>query len=468
LSERDELNREITVSDNQSAATQAGTAPPDTPAAGVDPAQVVKRVGRRLMPYVFALYFMSIVDRGNLGFAALAMNSDLHLTREMFGFGVGIFFLTFALFELPSNLALARFGARATLTRIAILWGLATMLMAFVSGPNSFYGMRALLGAAEAGIAPGVFLFLSYWFPTAYRARYNAVFIYAVPVAYAVASVVSGWIMQLDGALGLPGWKWLFLLEGLPAILLGLFGLWYLTNKPTEAHWLSATDRLWLQGTLDREAQAPASEKRAHPLRVFANPNVLLMASVMVGIFCGLATLNTWLPLIIRGFGVPLKLIGPLAALPSFAGAVGMFLTSRHSDRHRERVWHLIGALLFAALGYVAIALSTSLALTILGFVLANIGIYSANAVFWTIPQSFLPKNMTAAGLGIISTVASLAGFGITTLVGHIQEKTHNLTSCFAIVIAVLLVVAVIAYILGRRLKRMPDTSLHAAVAGLH
>ena len=426
-----------------------------------DRPDVVRKVGRRLMPYVFALYFMSIVDRGNLSFAALTMNGELHLTHQTFGLGVGIFFLTFAFFELPSNLLVARFGARATLTRIAILWGLATMLMALVVGPKSFYAMRALLGVAEAGIAPGVFLFISYWFPIAYRARYNAAFIYAVPAAYTVASVVSGAILNLDGTLGLPGWKWLFLLEGLPTILLGIFGLFYLTNRPAEADWLSGSERSWLQDTLEREAKAPVPERLAHPLRAFLNPRVILMALVMMGIFSGLATLNTWLPLILKSDGiVDPTTIGLVGALPPLAGAAGMYVVSRHSDRHMERTWHLIVSLAVAALGYLAIAMSAGVTLALIGFILANIGVYAGNSVFWTLPQTYLPRNQTAAGLGIISTLGSLAGFGITTAIGRVQEETHSLTSCFAIVIGILLVVMVVVFLLDRLLKAAPKDVL--------
>ena len=216
----------------------------------------IRAVARRLMWFVMALYFLAILDRGNISFAALSMNKDLGLNAQMFGISVGIMYATYALFEIPSNLILGRYGARVTLTRIAILWGVATVLMAFTQGPLSLYAFRGFLGVAESGLFPGVMLLLSLWFPFSYRARYNAVFNYSVPISYIFASLISGAILELDGTFGLPGWKWLFILEGLPPIVLGIIGIYYLTDRPQQASWLTSEQKTWLSGVLDRDARA--------------------------------------------------------------------------------------------------------------------------------------------------------------------------------------------------------------------
>lgn len=418
--------------------------------------RTVRQVSWRLMPYVFGLFFVSIVDRGNLGFAALSMNRQIHLSGAMFGIGVGVFFLAFAVFMVPANLAIARFGARAVLTRIAMLWGAASMLMAFVQGPSSFYLLRALLGAAEAGIAPGLLLYLSYWFPAAYRARNNAIFVYSVPASYVLTAIISAWILQLNGVLGVAGWKWLFLLEGLPAIVLGLLGLRVLSDGPAHADWLDSDQRGWLQRRLDAEvaSAAPAAASGRARLRdVLRHPLVLLLSAINTGIFAGLATLSTWLPQIVHTFGWSPHLLGPVVALPPAAGVVGLYFVSRHSDRRGERVRHLHAMLLLAVAAYGLISVSHSPLPILVGFCLANIGIYAGMAVFWTIPQTYLPRDMAAAGIGTISAAGSAAGFAVTSLIGHLQDSTHSLTSGFSVVIVVLLLSSASLLLIARRLR---------------
>lgn len=431
--------------------------------------ETMRKVGWRLMPYVFGLFFVSIVDRGNLGFAALSMNRQLHLSGQMFGIGVGLFFLTFAAFMVPTNLAIARFGARTVLPRIAIVWGATTMLMAFVQGAYSFYALRALLGIAEAGIAPGLLLYLSYWFPSAYRARNNAIFIYAVPASYMLTAIISGWILELNGVYGVPGWKWLFLLEGLPAIVLGVAGLRILTSSPAQARWLSDAQRRWLQNRLERDAVLSVAARKAvqsATLReVVMHPLVLLLSAINTGIFAGLATLSTWLPQIVHSFGWSPHLLGPVVAIPPAAGVVGLFFVSRRSDRRGERIKHLNAMLLLAVAGYALVAFSPMPASILIGFCLANIGVYSAMAVFWAIPQTYLPRNMAAAGIGTISAAGSVAGFAVTILIGHVQDATHSLTSCFSIVIVVLLIASGVLTLIGKRLRQVPPHDGEAVLA---
>ncbi|WP_084068919.1 MFS transporter [Paraburkholderia heleia] len=419
-----------------------------------DRPETIRKVGRRMTWLMFALNFVAVLDRGNLGFAALQMNKDLGLTSATFGIGVGVFFFAYSLLEVPSNMMMARYGARLTIARIAIAWGLVQMLMAFETGPTSFYVLRALLGAAEAGLAPGMLLYISYWFPYSYRARYNAVFAYAIPTSYAVASIVSGSILQMNGLYGLAGWKWLFLLEGFPAIALGIITLLYLTDRPAQAHWLTPEERSWLQTTIDREALLAGSSPHARLRDVVRHPTVLLLAAVNTGIYGGLATLGAWLPQIVRSFGLPLHWIGPVAAIPPLVAVVGMFFIARHSDRTRERVYHTFFLLLVAALGYVVVTISAGPAATIVGFVIANVAVYSVNTIFWTMPQSYLPKEITATGIAFVNAMGSMTGFVVIAMIGRVQGWMGSLTAGFPIVCGVFVIASIAVLTLAARLKR--------------
>ncbi|TDV19685.1 MFS transporter [Paraburkholderia caballeronis] len=420
----------------------------------VDGDRVVTRVGRRMMWYLIALYVVSVLDRGNLSFASFSMNRQLGLTPQMYGVGVGILFLGYSLFELPSNLALARYGARVTLTRIAILFGLVTMSMAFVTGPYSFYTVRGLLGIAEAGLTPGVFLFLSYWIPQNHRARYNAMFTYAIPSAYVVSSLISGTIMQLDGLWSIPGWKWLFVLEGLPAVALGVFGIFYLTDRPHQAKWLSDDEKRWLQKQLDDTDTAATAPHLPTDLRsVLARPALWVLTLGYVGIFAGNATVGAWAPQILHGNGVSLGAIGLVAALPPLAGIVGMTFLSRRSDRRKERVSHTVACMVIAAAGYLMVAVSANLGTAIVGFMLANIGVYASLAIFWSIPQTYLPTRAKPAAIAIISSCgAILGGWVIPILVGRVQGQMHSLPAGMVVIAASFVGSAVCILFAGRRL----------------
>ena len=425
--------------------------------------RIVKRVGRRLMWYLVALYLISVLDRGNLGFAAFTLNRDLGLTPQMYSIGVGILFLGYALFEVPSNLILARFGARVTLTRIALLFGIATMSMAFVKGPAGFYTVRGLLGAAEAGLTPGVFLYLSYWIPTFYRARYNAVFSYAIPCAYVCASLISGTILQLDGTWGIPGWKWLFVLEGIPAVLMGLFGMWYLTNRPADAKWLPPEDRAWLVKTIDEERRIEARHGLGTIGQLLRNPVMLLLCFAYIGIFCGNACLAVWLPQIMRADGVPIAYTGLVAAVPPLSGVIGMMILCRRSDRKNERIYHTIGCMVLAAAGFGTVAVSHTAPIAILGFAIANVGVYSSLAIFWAIPQTFLPPTVKPAAIAVIASIGALIGGWLAPLaIGQIQAQVHSLAPGL-IVVSVLFLASALGVLGGGILLRRADTVLPQA-----
>jgi MFS transporter, ACS family, tartrate transporter len=394
------------------------------------------------MWFVMALYFLAILDRGNISFAAISMNRDLGLNAQMFGIAVGVMYFTYSMFEIPSNLILGRFGARVTLTRIAILWGIATVLMAFTQGPWSLYASRAFLGFAESGLFPGVMLFLSLWFPFAYRARYNAMFNYAVPISYIFGSLISGAILDLDGVLGIAGWKWLFILEGAPTILLGVIGIFYLTDRPREANWLTPQEKAWLAAEIERDARDRGVIHDRSLLKTLMKPIVLLFALCNFGLFCGLASLFSWLPQIIKTFGLPNSQVGMVTAIPPLAGLVGMILLSRHSDRLGERFVYSCCTLLLAATGFAIAAFAPNPILIIIGFMVANIGVYGTQAVFWTIPQSYLSRDSAPGAIGLIGMVGSIGGALVPVVIGRIRDSTGSFTGGFLVVSAALAIAA--------------------------
>ena len=407
----------------------------------------IRAVAMRLMWFIMALYFLAIMDRGNISFAALQMNKDLGLNAEMFGISVGIMYFTYALFEIPSNLVLARYGARVTLTRIAILWGIATVLMAFTRGPISLYTFRGFLGFAESGLFPGVMLLLSMWFPFKYRARYNAMFNYAVPISYIFASLISGAILELNGTFGLPGWKWLFVLEGAPPIVLGIIGIFYLTDRPQQAAWLSAEQRSWLIGAIERDAKTTGVVHGEGVLRTITKPMVLLFGFCNFGLFCGLASLFPWLPQIIKTFGLPVSQVGMVTAIPPIAGLIGMIVLSRHSDRVGERFYYAVMTFVIAAAGFAIAAFATSPVWIIVGFMVANVGVYGTQAVFWTIPQSYMSRQSAPGAIGLVSTIGSIGGAIIPIVIGHAKDASGSFTIGFLVVSAVLIMAAMLLLI---------------------
>jgi ACS family tartrate transporter-like MFS transporter len=424
------------------------------PAPEVAGPAVIRKVALRLMWFVMALYFLAILDRGNISFAAFSMNKDLGLNAQMFGFAVGAMYVTYSMFEIPSNLILGRFGARVTLTRIAILLGIATVLMAFTQGPWSLYAFRAFLGFAESGLFPGVMLFLSLWFPFAYRARYNAMFNYAPPIAYICGSLISGAILDLDGTFGIVGWKWLFILEGAPPIILGIIGIFYLTDRPREATWLTPAEKNWLAAEIERDARSLAVVHDRSLLKTLTNPAVLLLALSNFGLFCSLATLFSWLPQIIKTFGLPNSQVGLVTAIPPLAGLVGMILLSRHSDHLGERFIYSCCTFLLAATGFVFAAFAPTPTLIIIGFMVANVGVFSTQAVLWTIPQSFLSRDSAPGAIGLIGMIGSIGGAIIPVVIGYIKDSTGSFTGGFLVVAAVLVVAAASVMAVRRQLSR--------------
>ncbi|MDD2058667.1 MFS transporter [Pseudomonas sp. GD03860] len=407
--------------------------------------EVFRKVILRLLPYLFLAYALNTIDRLNVSFAKLRMAEDIALTDAAYGVGAGIFYLGYILFEVPSNMYLQRIGARATLTRIMVLWGMVTVATAFVTTANQLIVARFLLGVAEAGFFPGVILYLTYWFPPALRARITAVFLMAAMIAGIVSGPLAGWIMShLHGWMGLRDWQVLFVVEGIPAMLLGLFGWFWLVDKPADARWLTARQKQLLAQAL-AQGQGPDTA-RATLGEVLRNPRVYIAGLVFFCIYSGSNTVSYWMPTLIRGFGVEdLKTIGSLASLPYLAALIGMYLLARSSDKRLERRWHvaipvLVSACCFALLGPAQGSLAFSV-------VLMTVGAASAMAslsMFWTIPPALLTPAAAAVGIAVISCIGGMAGIISQVVVGAIMSATGSLYLAFNVIAAVLVVGAVL------------------------
>jgi MFS family permease len=393
--------------------------------------QTMRKVAWRLLPILMLGYFIAFVDRVNDGFAALQMNHAIGLNAAAFGLGGGLFYLTYVLFEIPSNLAMQKVGARLWIARIMISWGLVSACTAFISGPTSFYAIRILLGAAEAGFFPGVILYLTQWFPAAYRARIIAIFMVAVPLSSFIGSPLSAALLQLDGLFGLQGWQLMFILEAGPAIVLGFTVPWLLTNKPQEAKWLSTEEKSWLTCQLDKErgASGKATGGAGHGrLRdILLNRYVLAAALVYAGASGASQCLSLWQPQIIKAFGLSVLETGLLNSVPFGIAAILMLWWGKHSDRTGERVWHSGLPLAAVAISLMLVAFSgSSLTFTIALLVLAVTGTYVFKGPFWALASEWMPGAAAAAGLAQVNAVGNLAGFVGSALLGAIKEATGS------------------------------------------
>jgi ACS family tartrate transporter-like MFS transporter len=371
------------------------------------------KVTRRLLPFLFVLYVVCFLDRVNIGFAALQMNADLGLSPAVYGFGAGIFFIGYVLFEVPSNLVLARIGARVWIARIMITWGLIASAMMFVQGPVSLYTLRFLLGAAEAGFFPGIVYYLSRWFPAEERARAIARFMVAIPISGVIGGPVSGALLRLDGQLGLAGWQWLFLLEGLPAVLLGVAVMAWLTERPEDAAWLTPAEQAYLAARLGEEREEC---RRRHGQRVRdALGNAVVWRLGLLLLLCnafGLYVLGLWLPQIVREFaGRDSLTVGVITAIPNLVAAVAMVVVGAHSDRTGERLIHIAVAAMVAAAGFWLSAWMHQPVLIVLGLSLAMGGLLSTHGPIWPLPSTFLNGSAAAGGIALMASVANLAGF---------------------------------------------------------
>jgi ACS family tartrate transporter-like MFS transporter len=422
--------------------------------------RVIGRVNRRIIPFAFLCYVVAYIDRVNVGFAAQALQRDLHLSDAAYGFGAGLFFFGYCLFEVPSNLILERVGARRWIARIMIGWGFVSMGTMLITGVTSFYAARILLGLAEAGFFPGFVLYLTYWIPAADRARTGALFMMAAPVAGIVGAYASQGLLSLDGRLGLLGWQWLFLVEGLPAVLLGILALRVLTDRPEQATWLPSADREWLTSTMKEEQALRAHVGHASLTRT--------MASGRVWLLCAVYFLNTsvtyaiflWLPKMLsevsgaRGFT-----LSAMTAIPFTAALVAMVLIGRHSDQTGERKFHVAACATTAAVGLLLAAMSQhNIWLLVLSFTLSQMGQRSVMSVFWAIPPIFLGGTGAAAGIALINAIGNLGGWFGPSMMGWLRQETGGYVGGLLVLAAVLIAEAIVVSLL-----RLPRVAAPAA-----
>ncbi len=388
--------------------------------------RTIAKVSWRLLPLVVVAYLVAYIDRTNVAFAALTMNRDLGISAYMYGWGAGIFFLGYALFEVPSNMVLDKVGARRWIARIMITWGIVSGLMAAVTGPTSFLVLRFLLGVAEAGFFPGMILYFTYWFPTAYRARVISTLFIAVPVANAVASVVSGAILEMDGILGLHGWQWVFIIEAIPAILLAFVVLKYMTDRPSAAKWLTSDEREWLDTELAAERRDIETRHRLSILQSLTDPRVLALSAIYFTSATASYGIVFFLPQIIKGFGLSNIMTGVVTAIPYTIGVVGLLAFGHSSDRRKERRWHLIVASVVAAVGFLGTAWFGTSWWALIFMSLATVGIYGARPCFWPMPSLFLTGAAAAAGIALINSLGNLGGYVGPFIVGWIKDSTRS------------------------------------------
>ncbi|QIB33116.1 MFS transporter [Ancylobacter pratisalsi] len=445
---------------------QIPEAPGPSDAAGSFGDEVVDKVIRRLVPFMLLLYLVNQIDRVNISFGALTMNGDLGFTAEMFGFGAGIFFIGYFLFEVPSNLIMHRVGARLWMARIMFTWGAVSVGMIFVGTPLQFYVMRFLLGLAEAGFVPGMFLYLTYWVPAKHRGRALGLFILAAPLTPVVAGPISTMLLELNGLMGLKGWQWLYLVEGIPAVLLAFATLAYLTDRPSGATWLSPSERAWLDETLEAERAGTERAGGRHTLLDgLRSPLVLLFGAIYIFFVIGLYGVAFWLPQIVRGFGLSNLQVGFVVAIPYFAGAIACVVWPKRSDQRGERRWHFILPCLVSGAAFVASAILGAQWLALVPITIAVAAIYAALPVFWTLPNMHMTGLAAASGIAFINSIGNLGGFAGPYLVGWLRETTGSFTLALLSLSLGLFVAGVLALLVPHQRSREADAELALRLA---
>jgi len=417
-------------------------------------ARVMRRISWRILPFVMLLYFISFLDRVNVGFAAFTMNKAIGLSPAAYGLGGGLFFIGYFLFEVPSNLILYRIGVRVWIARVMVTWGIVSACSAFVTGAHSFYALRFLLGVAEAGFFPGIILYLSLWFPARYRAIAAAAFMAAAPISTAIGSPISGALMELPRFAGLSNWQWLYLIEAVPAVVLGFVVLKVLTDNPEEATWLAAEEREWLVRRLKSEQTTAASTHGGgltSVWRTMCDLRVLALSLIYLGTSAGLYTLGLWAPLILRQFEFSSLETGWINALPSVVAVLAMTLWARHSDQTLERTWHVVIPCAAACLGFIWAGSTHTAIGVICALVVVNVGISAAKAPLWAMASTFMSGAGAAVGIAMINSIGNLGGFIGPYMIGWIKGKTGSYTGGLYVVGATLALSAVLTLLLSRK-----------------
>ncbi|HEX4985261.1 MAG TPA: MFS transporter [Burkholderiales bacterium] len=388
--------------------------------------RTIARVSWRLLPLVVVAYLVAYIDRTNIAVAALTMNKDLGISASLYGIGAGIFFIGYAVFEIPSNMILEKVGARRWIARIMVSWGIVSGFMALASGPASFIALRLLLGIAEAGFFPGMILYFTYWYPAAWRGRVISTLFIAVPVANAVASVLSGAILGMDGMLGVKGWQWVFIIESIPAVLLAFVVLRYLTDRPAVADWLDTDQKQWLEGELRAEREAVEAAGNPGAWQVLKDPRVLAISAIYFFSAASNYGITFFLPQIVKGLGASNFMAGMLSAIPYTVGVAGLLVFGYSSDRFMERRRHLITAATIGGAGFLLAAWLGGSYWALLGMSIATVGTYGSRPTMWPMPSRFLTGASAAVGIALINSIGNLGGYVGPFVVGWIRDATQS------------------------------------------
>jgi MFS transporter, ACS family, tartrate transporter len=424
-------------------------------------AAVISRLTRRIVPFLFLLYLVAYIDRINVGFAALEMRKQLGFNDAVIGFAGGAFFLGYFVFQVPSNLILRRVGARRWIATLMIAWGVISSSMLLVRTPVSFYASRFLLGLAEAGFFPGMIFYLRCWFPSSVRARTVAWFMMAGPISGVVGAPISGALLGIHRG-GLAGWQWLFLIEGMPAVVLGIAAFFYLTDSPEKARWLPEEQRGWLIGALDREVRSDSAIAGGNVFATLLAGRTWVLVLVYFGLNAGSYGISLWLPSIIRSLsGVSNFLIGMIAAVPYVAAAVAMVLAGHHSDRSGERRWHVAIAALTGGLALCIAARCTSVAALIVAISLATVCIYSMLGPFWAISTSLLTGAVAAPGIAVVNSLGNLGGFVGVSIIGVVRKATGSFAGGLLFVGAALVICGYLMFLVRMKPAKR-DTPVQA------